>query len=86
MHEYLDLESAFDYCEAHQVNMLSCEHCYLEEHALFTLYSIREEVLFRIIAQTRMDEKRTIILPYELCRRASKSIKFDTSRVHTEWT
>lgn len=86
MNEYLDLESAFDYCEAHQVNMLSCEHCYLEEHALFTLYSIREEVLFRIISQTRMDEKRTIILPYELCRRASKSIKFDTSRVHTEWT
>lgn len=86
MNEYLDLESAFDYCEAHQVNMLSCEHCYLEENALFTLYSIREEVLFRIIAQTRMDEKRTIILPYELCRRASKSIKFDTSRVHTEWT
>lgn len=81
----LSLEAIFEYCERHNVNMLLCEHCYLDDDAVFKLYKVREDLLMRFFTYSHHAEKRRMILPYELCRRKSKTIKIDTALVHNLW-
>ncbi len=81
MNKIFSLELALDYCKAHNVNMLFTEQDYLEEHAVFKPYTVKEELLVQIMIKSHNEKIRKNILPVEILRRKCDFIILDISEV-----
>ncbi|TCV07981.1 hypothetical protein EDC17_10513 [Sphingobacterium alimentarium] len=81
MNKIFSLELALDYCKAHNVNMLFTEQDYLEEHAVFEPYTVREDLLVQIMIKSHNEKIRKNILPVEILRRKCDFVIFEISEV-----
>ena len=81
MNKIFSLELALDYCKANNVNMLFTEQDYLEEHAVFKPYTVKEELLVQIMIKSHNEKIRKNILPVEILRRKCDFIILDISEV-----
>jgi hypothetical protein len=81
MNQTFSLESALDYCEIHKINMLFTEQNYLDENAVFKLYSVKEDLLIQIMIKAHNGNFRKTILPVEILRRNYDAVIFDISSI-----
>lgn len=81
MNKIFSLELALDYCKDHNVNMLFTQQDYLEEHAVFEPYTVREDLLVQIMIKSHNEKIRKNILPVEILRRKCDFVIFDISEV-----
>lgn len=81
MAEKFSREEAIKYCKNHQVNVLKSNLSFLQEEAVFKLFSVSEELLMHYIVESLQDTDEKIITPEELILRKVDYVWLDTSEI-----